>query len=76
MSINLSTGDILSVKLIGDDFDQETTDSLKSMLKGVFPDNRVMVFTMPVGSDILFEAIVRPSNDECVGCRDCINKGE
>lgn len=68
--INLKEEDVLSVKLISDDFDENTMASLREHLQGVFPDNKIMVFTMPVGSDIVFEAIVRePSAPSyCANC--------
>ena len=55
--INLGPNDVLSVKLVGDDFDVDTMNDLKEHIKSIFPNNRVMVFCMPTGSDIQFQAI-------------------
>lgn len=67
--INLKPGDVLSVKLIGEDFDFDTMQSLRDSLQQVFKDNKIMVFTMPPGSDIVFEAV---TNEPSVGyCSDC-----
>ena len=69
--INLKFGDVLSVKLVGDDFDEYTTQSLQEHLKSIFPENKIMVFTMPTGSDIVFEAVTK--DGYCTGC-DCGKK--
>lgn len=72
--INLKPGDVLSVKLVGDQFDEETTKSLQDHLKTVFPDNKIMVFTMPNGTDIVFEAIKPAPEASCSTasyCTDC-----
>jgi len=58
--LRLEAGDVLSVKLIGDDFDQATAESLQQHLAKLFPNNKVSIFTMPNGSDILFQAIKQP----------------
>jgi len=55
--INLGPNDVLSVKLIGDEFDQSTIQSLRNSLQGIFTKNKVMIFAMPTKTDILFEAI-------------------
>lgn len=67
--INLKPGDVLSVKLVGDDFDVDTMESLKSHLQSVFTENKIMVFTMPKGSDIVFEAVTNePTPNYCIDC--------
>lgn len=65
--INLQQGDVLSVKLVGDDFDANIMENLRYHLNQVFTRNKVMVFTMPTGSDIIFEAITQPTSycDNC-----------
>lgn len=69
--VSLKPGDVLSAKLIGDNYDVDTMQSLREHLKKVFPDNEVMVFSMPSGDDIQFQAI-RPEEPKgyCDGC-DC-----
>jgi hypothetical protein len=61
--INLGPNDVLSVKLTGDNIDYPTMKSLKSMLDGVFPNNKVMIFALPPESDILFE-VIKPTSTE------------
>ena len=70
--INLSFGDVLSVKLVGDDFGPEVMESLKSHLETVFPLNKIIVFTMPKNTDIVFEA-VKTGTSFCEDC-DCGKK--
>ena len=67
--INLNPGDILSAKLIGDNYDVDTMNSLREHLKRVFPNNEVMVFAMPSGDDIQFQAI-KPEEPKKY-CNDC-----
>lgn len=67
--ISLKPGDILSAKLIGDEYDVDTMASLREHLKRVFPNNEVMVFAMPNGSDIQFQAI-KPEEPKGY-CNDC-----
>lgn len=66
--IHLVPGDVLSVKLVGDDFDENTMQSLKDHLQEVFPDNRIMVFTMPKNSDIVFQAVTKEPATYCSDC--------
>jgi len=73
--INLAPGDVLSVKLIGDDFNQEITESLQTLLVSIFPNNKVVVFTMPTNSDIMMEVIKQAPKVDCSDpvsfCSDC-----
>ena len=66
--IRLKPGDVLSVKLTGDDLSIDNMDSLRDHLKKVFPDNKVLVFQMPNGSDIQFEAIRQENTSYCNDC--------
>jgi hypothetical protein len=67
--INLKPNDVLAVKLIGDDFDANTMESLRDSLTQVFTKNKVMVFTMPTNTGIVFEAI---RQDKTISyCSDC-----
>ena len=81
--INLKQGDVLSIKLIGDDFDGSSAESLRKHLKNVFPNNKVMVFLMPSGSDLQIQAIrledqnLESEPNDCGNCDGCnCNKGE
>jgi len=57
-SIYLSPNDVLLIKVKGEDFDHsETIDSLKAMFKELFPDNKVVVFSMNTTHDISFDII-------------------
>jgi hypothetical protein len=67
--ISLKPGDVLAVKLVGDDFDIDTMESLRDSLKQVFTNNKVMVFQMPKDSDIQFTAIESaPAQNYCSDC--------
>lgn len=55
--IQLAPDEVLAVKLYGDDYDSETIGQLRDQLKAVFPNNRIMMFTLPNGTDIQMEAI-------------------
>ena len=67
--ISLAPGDVLAVKLVGDDFDVDTMESLRDSLKQVFTNNKVMVFQMPKNSDIQFSAIESaPAQNYCSDC--------
>lgn len=66
--VSLKPGDILVAKLIGD-YDVDTMNNLREHLKRVFTNNDVMVFTVPAGDDIQFQAIKK---EEPKGyCNDC-----
>lgn len=67
-TINLQPGDVLAVKLIGDDFDVDTMASLRDSLTQVFTKNKVMIFTMPKDSDIQFAAIKETPASYCSDC--------
>lgn len=66
--INLKHGDVLSVKLVSNEFDDNTMLSLREHLQSVFPDNKIMIFTMPKGSDIVFEAVTKNPVNYCADC--------
>lgn len=59
--LNLEPGDVLMVKLVGDYFMDADMDSLSNSLKGIFPDNKVMVCIVPSGNDMKLE-IVSPES--------------
>lgn len=74
--ISLKPGDVLAVKLISDDFDENHALSLQEHLSRIFVNNKVMIFTMPNKSDIVFEAIKPvPTEADCSSpasyCSDC-----
>ncbi len=74
-TLNLKSDDILIVKLIGDEMGETDFNSLKDHLNTVFVKNKVLVFSMPTNSDIVFEKIV-PETQSCSTaakgyCDDC-----
>ena len=69
--IKLEPDEVLSVKLIGDDFDAAIVSSIKRMLNQVFTKNKVMIFSMPPKTDILFEAIKQEPAKVASYCSDC-----
>jgi hypothetical protein len=50
--INLAPGDVLSVIVYSNDVDVYTLDILKAHMKKIFPDNKIMLFSMPIGDKI------------------------
>jgi hypothetical protein len=69
--IKLEPGDVLSIKLIGDECCNDSTlQSLQHELNQVFKNNKVIVFAMPNNNDMIIEAI-RPqaTPSKCAGCR-------
>lgn len=69
--ISLKEGDVLSVKLTGDNFSVDVVDDLRDTLGRVFKNNKVMVFAMPKDHDIKFE-VVESEIDSCQQtCADC-----
>lgn len=55
--IKLEPDEVLSVKFYGDDYDETNLKSLQEHLKTVFPNNKVIVFNLPNGTDLQMEAI-------------------
>jgi hypothetical protein len=55
--LKLEPDEVLSVKFYGDDYDVESIESLKKNLQSLFPNNKVMVFMLPNGTDLQMEAI-------------------
>lgn len=55
--IKLEPGEVLSVKLYGDDYDDENVEGLKAHLQSLFPNNKVLMFVLPVNHDLQMEAI-------------------
>lgn len=55
--ISLAPGEVLTVKLYGDDYEPEMVDQLQNQLKSLFPKNKIMMFVLPVGHDLQMEKI-------------------
>ncbi|MCX9024590.1 MAG: hypothetical protein OIN85_00675 [Candidatus Methanoperedens sp.] len=73
-TLNMAPGDVLLVKLVGEDFDVDTMESLKQHINQVFPNNQVLVFMMPKDSDIKFEKVkvsAASCGDTASYCSDC-----
>lgn len=61
--VNLQPGDLLAVKIYADDIDSNHLKALKAQLKALFPDNKIMLFALPIGSKIEMDVIdTRPVN--------------
>jgi hypothetical protein len=80
--LNLGPGDVLAVKLKGEEFlNYETIQSLSDQMKLLFPNNKVIVLSMNDEHDIQFDIInAMPSTKAkcgpisyCEGC-DCGKK--
>jgi hypothetical protein len=55
--VNLQPGDLLAVKIYADDIDSNHLKALKAQLKALFPDNKIMLFALPIGSKIEMDVI-------------------
>lgn len=55
--IKLEPGEVLSVKLYGDDYEQDNVADLQAKLQSLFPDNKIMMFILPNGNDLQMEVI-------------------
>lgn len=55
--LTLEPGEILAVKLYGDDYDEDSVVALQSNFKSLFPNNKVMIFVLPVGHDLQMEKL-------------------
>lgn len=55
--INLMPGEVLSVKLYGDDYEDMDLAGLQKSLESMFPNNKVMMFVLPAGKDLQMEVI-------------------
>lgn len=55
--ISLKPGDVLSVTLTGDDYAIEAMNKLRKHIQEVFPDNKIMVFSIQHGDELKIEAI-------------------
>lgn len=70
--ISLNPGEVLAVKIISDEIEEQDLGSLKEQLKKLFPSNKAMLFLLPTGSDITFTAM-ESVTDTCgpKTCADC-----
>jgi len=72
IKISLKPGEVLGVKIISDEVDESHVTSLRKGLKSLFPNNEVMVFCLPVGSDMEFVPLQAPAAgcgpSVCVDC--------
>jgi hypothetical protein len=71
--ISLNPGDVLVVKLMGDEYADFDLHSLKAALDSVFPNNKVLVTTIPSEHDMKIEIISSPAASSCAVsvCSDC-----
>lgn len=72
VKLSLSPGEILAVKVISDEVDGVDLHTLREKLGAVFPSNKVMVFCVPTGGDIVFTAI-KPSTELNCGPQTCVD---
>lgn len=71
--LSLLPGEVLGVKVVSDTLGTEALSNLQKKLSSLFPNNKVMVFCMPVGEDISFTAMSGSSKSGCgpQACDDC-----
>ena len=65
--IKLEPGEVLSVKLYGDDYDETIVSGLQDSLQKNFPNNKVMIFALPPGNDLQMEAVSGSLRDNEIG---------
>jgi len=74
IKLTIAPGEVLGVKITSDDMDESHLESLKSGLKILFPNNKVMIFCVPPGDDLTFTAIQGLEEKVDCGvkaCEDC-----
>ncbi len=69
--VSLLPGEVLGVKVVSDTLGNSTLSDLQKKLSSLFPNNKVMVFCMPVGEDISFTAM--SGSPETCGPQACID---
>jgi|ERR1035437_544351 hypothetical protein len=75
--LNLTPGDILTVKMQGSDFmDEDVIQSLKNQMQLLFPNNKVIMLSYPIDHAINFEITkgAEPAQSPCSVanfCQDC-----
>ena len=67
--IKLEPGEILSVRIYSNSVDEMQLAMLKRQLTSLFPDNRIMLFSMPSGDNMEIEAIT-PAEPEVGSCAE------
>lgn len=55
--LNLTPGDVLAVKIYSNDIQEYELDILKSRLTTLFPNNKIMLFSMPTNGRIEMDVI-------------------
>jgi len=55
--LELKPGEVLAVKLYGDDYEDSDINGLQESLKNLFPNNKIMMFVLPTGKDLQMEVI-------------------
>lgn len=55
--LNLTPGDVLAVKIYSNDIQEYELDILKSRLTTLFPNNKIMLFSMPTNGKIEMDVI-------------------
>ena len=72
IKLSLEPSDVLGVKITGGDIGPSDLNELNNQLKKVFPNNKVMIFYVPEGTEMEFTAI-KPVEVGCgpQTCADC-----
>ena len=72
--ISLKPGDVLAIKVRGDDIPEEELKRFSNNVQKFVPNNKVIAFSVPYDSDVQFEAISSEKNVVDCGpkaCEDC-----
>lgn len=73
--INLQPGDVLMVTVQHEDADEESLYALKNTLTGLFPNNKIMLFSMSSEGYVKFTVASQTQKNYCDDC-NCGKKQE
>ena len=55
--LSLQPGEVLVVKIYADDINEIHLKALKAQLKTLYPDNKIMLFALPIGCKIEMDVL-------------------
>jgi hypothetical protein len=71
IKLNAQPGDVLFFKFKGDDFFSDDVNRLGDRLRGMFPNNKVVVFTLPKDHDVELTTLKENVTNEVAPVKDC-----
>ena len=73
--LNLQPNDVLMVTVQHKDADEESLIALKNTLLGIFPNNKIMLFSLASEGYVKFSVVGQTQKNYCDDC-DCGKKQE